>query len=58
MPLLNYTTLIDAFMTISEIQKLLVMVGSIAGMNTMDMNGNFVTLSFHIKLGEQDRAFS
>ena len=58
MPLLNYTTLIDAFMTISEIQKLLAMVGSSAGMNTTDMNCNFVALSFHIKLGEQDRAFS
>ena len=45
-------------MTISEIQKLLTMVGSSAGMNTMDMNGNFVALSYNIKLGEQDIAFS
>jgi hypothetical protein len=57
MPLLNYTTTIDAFKTISEIQKLLAKAGASAVMNEMDTNGNIVALSFKIKLNEQDIAF-
>jgi len=57
MPLLNYTTQIDAFKTISEIQKLLAKAGASAVMNEMDTNGNIVALSFKIKLNEHDIAF-
>ncbi len=57
MPLLNYTTQIDAFKTISEIQKLLAKAGASAVMSEMDNNGNIVALSFKIKLNEQDIAF-
>jgi hypothetical protein len=57
MPLLNYTTKIDAFKTISEIQKLLVKAGASAIMNEMDNSGNIVALSFKIKLNDQDIAF-
>jgi hypothetical protein len=57
MPLLNYTTTIDAFKTISEIQKLLARAGASAVMNEMDNNGNIVTLSFKIKLNDNDIAF-
>jgi hypothetical protein len=57
MPLLNYTTKIDAFKTISEIQRLLAKAGASAVMNEMDSNGNIVALSFKIKLDEKDIAF-
>jgi len=57
MPLLNYTTQIDAFKTISEIQKLLAKAGASAVMSEMDENGNIVALSFKIKLNERDIAF-
>jgi hypothetical protein len=57
MPLLNYTTQIDAFKTISEIQKLLAKAGASAVMSEMDDNGNIVALSFKIKLNQRDIAF-
>lgn len=49
MPLLNYTTKIDAFKTISEIQRLLGKAGASAIMTEMDNNGYIVALSFRIK---------
>lgn len=49
MPLLNYTTKIDAFKTISEIQKLLAKAGASKVMNEMDNNGYITALSFMIK---------
>ena len=49
MPLLNYTTQIDAFKTISEIQKLLAKAGASAVMNEMDDTGSITALSFRIK---------
>lgn len=57
MPLLNYTTQIDAFKTISEIQKLLAKAGASAVMNEMDDNGYIVALSFKIKLNDNNIAF-
>lgn len=49
MPLLNYTTKIDAFKTISEIQRLLAKGGASAIMTEMDDNGYIVALNFRIK---------
>lgn len=57
MPLLNYTTQIDAFKTISEISKILAGVGASAVMHDYDDNGSIVALSFKIKLNDQEIAF-
>jgi hypothetical protein len=57
MPLLNYTTGIDAFKTIAEIQQLLVKAGASAVLNEFDDTGNIVALSFKMKLGDQDISF-
>lgn len=57
MSLLNYTTQIDAFKTISEIQQLLAKAGASAIMNEMDDNGSIVALSFKIKLNDNDIVF-
>lgn len=57
MPLLNYTTQIDAFKTIGDISKLLAKAGASAVMHDYDQSGNIVALSFKIKLGDQDIAF-
>jgi hypothetical protein len=57
MSLLNYTTKIDAFKTISEIQRLLAKAGASAVMNEMDNNGNIVALSFKIRLSDNEVAF-
>jgi hypothetical protein len=57
MPLLNYTTQIDAFKTISEISQLLAKAGASAVMHDYDDNGNIVALSFKIKLNENEIAF-
>lgn len=57
MPLLNYTTQIDAFKTISEISQLLAKAGASAVMHDYDQNGYIVALSFKIKLGDNDIAF-
>lgn len=57
MPILNYTTKIDSFKTISEISQLLAKAGASAIMHDFDDNGFIVALSFKIKLGEQDIAF-
>lgn len=53
MPLLNYTTQIDAFKTISEISKVLAKVGASAVMHEYDDAGNIVALSFKIKMPNQ-----
>lgn len=57
MPLLNYTTKIDAFKTISEIQRTLAQCGASAVMTDYDQNGFITSLSFKIRLGEQEIAF-
>lgn len=57
MPLLNYTTQIDAFKTISEISQLLAKAGASAVMHDYDDNGSIVALSFKIKLNDNDIAF-
>lgn len=57
MSLLNYTTQIDAFKTISEISKLLAKAGASSVMHDYDDAGNIVALSFKIKLNDQDLAF-
>lgn len=57
MPLLNYTTQIDAFKTIAEISKLLAKAGASSVQHDYDDAGNIVALSFKIKLNDQDLAF-
>ena len=57
MPLLNYTTQIDAFKTISEISQVLARTGATAVRHDYDNNGAIIALSFMIKLNDQDIAF-
>lgn len=57
MSLLNYTTQVDAFKTISEISRVLAKVGASAVMHDYDDNGAIVALSFKIKLNDSDIAF-
>lgn len=57
MPLLNYTTQIDAFKTISEIQQLLAKAGASAVMSNYDDNGYIIALSFKIRLNENELTF-
>jgi hypothetical protein len=57
MPLLNYTTKIDSFKTISEISQLLAKVGASAIMHEFDKNGYIIALSFKIPLGDNEVAF-
>ena len=56
MALLNYTTSIDAFKTIAEIQQLLVKVGASAVLSEYDGSGNIVALSFTIALPSPNAA--
>ena len=57
MPILNYTTYIDAHQTIAEIQHLLVRAGASAVLSEFDDTGNIVALSFKMRLGEEDISF-
>lgn len=57
MALLNYTTKIDSFKTISEISQLLAKAGASAIMHDFDQNGYIVALSFKIRLNDQEIAF-
>lgn len=57
MPLLNYTTQIDAHKTISEISQALARCGASAVMHDYDNNGYIIALSFKIKLHDKDIAF-
>lgn len=57
MPLLNYTTQVDAHKTIADISQLLAKAGASAVMHDYDNNGNIVALSFKIKLNDNDIAF-
>jgi hypothetical protein len=57
MSLLNYTTQVDAFRTISEISQVLAKVGASAVMHDYDSNGFIVALSFRIKLNDTNIAF-
>jgi hypothetical protein len=54
MPLLNYTTQIDTFRTISEISRALAKVGASAVMHDYDGAGNIVALSFKIKMPSKE----
>ena len=53
MPLLNYTTTIDAAKTVGEIEKNLAKHGARAILKNYDDNGHIATLSFTIPYGEQ-----
>ena len=57
MPLLNYTTEIDAFKTVAQIQQALAKAGASAVLNEFDDTGNIVAQSFRMKLGDQDISF-
>lgn len=60
MPLLNYTTKVDSFKTISEIQRLLTKAGASAIMTENDGSGYITALSFRIKFerdSEQEISF-
>lgn len=57
MALLNYTTKIDPFKTISEIQQILAKCGASAVMTNYDQNGYVISLSFQIRLNDQEIAF-
>ena len=57
MPLLNYTTSIDPYITIAEIQYMLARAGAAAILTEFDDAGNIVALSFKMKLGEQEISF-
>src|SRR5579875_159383 len=57
MPLLNYTTSIDAHKTIAEIQQMLARAGASAILTEFDDTGNIVALSFKMKLGEREISF-
>lgn len=57
MPILNYTTQIDPFKTISEIQQLLAKGGASSIMTDYDGNGYVVSLSFKIRLNSNEIGF-
>ena len=57
MPLLNYTTEIDAEKTIAEIQKILAAHGARAILTEYDDNGYIVALSFKIPVGDHEIGF-
>lgn len=57
MALLNYTTKIDSFKTISEISQILAKVGASAIMHDFDQNGYIVALSFKIRMNDNEIAF-
>lgn len=54
---MNYTTKIDSFKTISEIQQLLAKAGASAVLSNYDPNGLITSLSFKIKLNESEITF-
>lgn len=57
MPLLNYTTKIDVEKTVGEIQKMLGLHGARAIMTEYDDEGIITSLSFRIRVGEQEPSF-
>jgi hypothetical protein len=57
MSLLNYTTEVPAYKTVSEIQHLLATHGAKAILHEYDDNGYIIALSFKIVLGKQEIAF-
>lgn len=61
MPLLNYTTKIDADKTIGQISKMLAKAGATAIMTNYDDAGNITSLSFKLKFernSDQQLAFT
>lgn len=58
MPLLNYTTKIDADKTAGEIAEMLRKAGARAVLTEYDENGEYVSsLSFRMRVGEQEMGF-
>lgn len=57
MSLLNYTTQVDTFKTISEIQQLLSKAGASSILTDMDDTGAIVALSFKIRLNDDELTF-
>ena len=55
MPILNYTTKVDMFTTLGEIQRILVTHGARKIVQDYDVRGRIIALSFLVKtpLGEQ-----
>lgn len=57
MPILNYTTGIEATKSIAEIQSCLVLHGASAVLNEFDDNGYIIAVSFKIHIQDQDLSF-
>jgi hypothetical protein len=57
MPILNYTTKIDADKTVGEIQQILAKHGANAIMNQYDSQGYITSLSFKMTINEKEIAF-
>lgn len=58
MPILNYTTAIDADKSIAEIQKMLAKAGASAIMSEYDDTGNIKALSFRLKMNNDFISFT
>lgn len=58
MPILNYTTKIDSYKTITEIQKILATNGAKKMIVDNDVSGNPVALTFCIQLNGESIAFA
>ncbi|MDH3599865.1 MAG: hypothetical protein OEU26_09550, partial [Candidatus Tectomicrobia bacterium] len=57
MPLLNYTTQIEAEKTLMEISRILTKHGAKAILTEFDREGDVAVLSFRVEFGERDIAF-
>jgi len=57
MPILNYTTTVEASNSINQITACLVAHGATAVLSEYDENGYIVALSFKIRLDDQDVSF-
>lgn len=58
MPILNYTTQIDAYKTITEIQQILARAGAMKCVIDNDTNGNPVALTFCLNWNNMMTAFA
>ncbi|KAA5532676.1 hypothetical protein F0919_18010 [Taibaiella lutea] len=58
MPILNYTTSIDAYKTITEIQQILAKRGARKVVMDNDKDGNPIALTFSVNWNNRDMAFS
>ena len=57
MPLLNYTTTIDASRTIAEISQMLAKAGASAILTEYDGTGTITAISFRLKFNDQEIGF-